>query len=368
MDNRRRCLLRVDPVFEPLHFPSLTMPFGESWEWPRPPFAWRYSIADHEAVAQACRIETGSGKVIEASMLRLDPALGILRFRMRDDGEPIELPFARFRRLTLTTPLRPPEPLAGAPVERVPAAAHRRDYRLQSANGDPAPLTGRTAGFVEADEGLYLFPPVDDGRSLLRAFVPRWACAKKTFGASAQEIAAARWVADPAQLLAAIEHQRRMPVLPLGQSLLALGMVTQDQLDQALAQPRGDLPLGERMVADGVISRSNLQTALAHKMGYPYVDLSRFPIDPQAAKKVGLRLAVDSRALPVMLDGQRLIVVVDRPSRTVKLRGLRAFAQLSIVPVLASKTHILEALTRLAQQDVWVEHVPISFGFFDTTT
>jgi hypothetical protein len=353
---------------QPLHFPSLTMPLGESWEWPRPPFAWRYSAVEHEAAAQPCRIETGSGKVIEASMLGLDPALGILRFRTRDEGEPIELPFARFRRLTLATPLRPPEPLAGAPVERVPAAAHRRDYRLQSADDEPAPLTGTTAGFVEADEGLYLFPPIDDGRSLLRVFVPRWACAKKSFGASAQEIAAARWVADPAQLLEAIERQRRMPVLPLGQSLLALGLVTQDQLDQALAQPRGDLPLGETMVADGVISRSNLQTALAHKMGYPYVDLSRFPIDPAAAKKVALRMAVDSRALPVMLDGQRLIVVVDRPSRAVKLRGLRAFAQLSIAPVLASKSHILEALSRLAQQDVWVEHVPISFGFFDTTT
>jgi hypothetical protein len=344
------------------------MPLGESWEWPHPPFAWRYAIADHDGVSHPCRIETGSGKVIDAAMLGLDPMRGMLSFRMRDDGEPIELPFARFRRLTLTTPLRPPEPLAGAPVERVPAAAHRRDYRLQSGEDDPAPLTGATAGFVEADEGLYLFPPIDDGRSLLRAFVPRWACSKRTFGASAQEIAAARWVAEPARLLEAIEHQRRMPVLPLGQSLLALGMVTQDQLDRALAQPRGDLPLGERMVADGVISRSNLQTALAHKMGYPYVDLARFPIDPQAAKKVGLRLAVDSRALPVMLDGQRLIVVVDRPSRAVKLRGLRAFAQLSIVPELASKSQILEALTRLAQQDVWVEHVPISFGFFDTTT
>ena len=356
-------------MFEkPLRFPSLTMPLGDLWEWPRPPFAWRHSSADEESVAQPCRIETGSGNVIEAALLGLDPTLGTLRVRMHDDGMPIELPFARFRRLTLTTPLRPPEPLAGAPAERVPAAAHRRDYRLQSGDDDAAPMTGRTAGYVEADEGLYLFPPIDNGRSLLRVFVPRWACAKKSFGASAQEIAAARWVSTPAQLLEAIEHQRRMPVLPLGQSLLALGMVTQDQLDQALAQPRDDLPLGERMVADGVISRSNLQTALAHKMGYPYVDLSRFPIDPQAAKKVALRMAVDSRALPVMLDGRRLIVVVDRPSRAVKLRTLRAFAQLSIVPVLASKGHILEALTRLAQQDVWVEHVPVSFGYFDTTT
>jgi hypothetical protein len=360
-------LRAIDVSDKPLEFPPLNLPAIDAWEWPRPPFAWRYSAADHADAAQPCRIETGIGKRLDGLLIEMDPALGVLRYRARADGEPIALPFTRFMRLTLTTPLRPPAPLAGAPAERVPAAAQQREYRLQPADGADAPLTGRTAGYVQADEGLYLFPPADDGRSLQRVFVPRWACAEAHFGASAQEIAAANWVAEPAQLLAAIERQRRMPVLPIGQSLLALGMVTQEQLEHALAQQRGDVPLGEMLVADGIISRWDLRTALAHKMGYPFVDLTRFPVDPAAAKKLTLRTAVESRALPVMLDGTRLIVVVDRPARTTRLRGLRAFSQLGIVPVLASRMQILDALTRLSKQDVWADHVAVSFGHFDTT-
>jgi hypothetical protein len=36
--------------------------------------------------------------------------------------------------------------------------------------------------------------------------------------ASAEEVAASRWIADPQALLEAIERQQRMPVLPLGNS------------------------------------------------------------------------------------------------------------------------------------------------------
>ena len=51
------------------------------------------------------------------------------------------------------------------------------------------------------------------------------------------------------------------------------------------------------LVAAGMIKRSDLRTALAHKMGYPLVDLTRFPVDPVAAAKLSHRLAVLYRAI-----------------------------------------------------------------------
>jgi hypothetical protein len=83
----------------------------------------------------------------------------------------VEIPFARFRRLTLTMPLQQAPTTPGAPVERVPAAAQERDYTLQGVDLSE-PLTGRTAGFVETRDGLYLFAPVNDGSSVQRLFVP----------------------------------------------------------------------------------------------------------------------------------------------------------------------------------------------------
>jgi hypothetical protein len=298
-------------------------------------------------------------------MLGFDPTARILRFCSSTAGPVVELPFARFRRLTLTEPLQPVVPMAGVPLERVPAAAQERDYRLQSIGTAP-PISGRTAGRVETPDGMYLFTPVEEEASLQRVFVPRSAYTRAEFGPSAEEIAARMWIASPGELLAAIERQQRMPILPLGQSLLKLGLLTDAQLERALANQGREVPLGESLVTAGLISRSDLQTALAHKMGYPLVDLTRFPIDPKALAKLPPRIAVGFRMMPLMLHGARLIVAVDKPARVIKLGTVHAMAGVTVVPVLASRVQILLAQERLSN-DVWAGHVSERLGFFATT-
>ena len=334
--------------------------------WPMPPFAWRHMPAPDNNVAQPCRIETSWGLTVEGDMLDMDPPARRLTFRIGANGPASVVPFERVRRLTLTTPLMPAPRRAGAPMERVPAAAQEREYRLQT-NGNGEALAGRTAGYVETDEGLYLFTPLDEERSLQRVFVPRSAYATCEFGPSAEELAAERWIASPRELILAVDRQQRMPVLRIGQALLNLGLLTHGQLDRALAQQRGDVPLGEMLVAAGVISRSDLRTALAHKMGYPLVDLTRFPIDVSAVRMLPLRMATECIAIPLVIHGDRLLVAVDRPSRATRLHNLRAFAQLKVVPVLASKSQITMALGDLVQQDIWSHNVFARLVFAPTT-
>lgn len=345
-------------------FPILFPDTPEAWQWPAPPFAWRHRPAPGVDDAQPCLVESQAGEV-RGEMLGFDAAARTLRFRSGPDGPAATLSFARMRRLTLTTPLQPALQIAGAPVERVPSAAQEREYRLQS-EGTAPPLTGRTAGHVETADGMYLFTPVDEEASVQRVFVPRSAYTRCEFGASAEEVAARRWISTPTDLLAAIERQQRMPVLRLGQSLLALGLITQAQLDRALARPHPTLPLGESLVAQGLIGEGDLQTALAHKMGFPLVDLMHFPIDPTAVARLPHRIAAGYCTVPLMLDGERLVVAVDRPSRVNKLRMLRAYAESSVVPVLACRVQIVLALERLSD-DVWNRHVAAAPGFFATT-
>jgi hypothetical protein len=350
-------------------FPTLMDDPSERAQWPVPPFAWRHLPAPANDVIQACRVESRGGAAVEGEMLGFDPVAGTLSFRTSATGPAVTLPFSRFSRLTLTTPLTPAKKAAGAPVERVPAAAQEREYRLQSGSpGAPAEaLTGRTAGHVETSHGLYLFTPIDDEASLQRVFVPRSAYARCEFGPSAEEVAATRWIASPQDLLEAIDRQERMPVPLLGDSMLALGLLTRAQLERVLATQTGDKPLGELVVAAGIVSRADLQTALAHKMGYPLVDLKRFPIDPAAVAKLPHRVAAGYRVMPLLLDKERLVVAVDKPSRALKLGGLHTYAQLKVVPVLASKMQIMLALDRLSG-DVWSQHVSHRPTFFATTT
>lgn len=332
-------------------FPKLDAAELDAWRWPKPPFAWRHEAGADDG-AQRCRIDTAFGTSVEGDLVGIDTTAGVVSFRVDAAGAAVQLPFARFCRLTLLAPLKPVARRAGAPLERVPAAAQERVYRIVlKAKGQGGVLEGRTLGRVETAEGLYLYPPVDEERSVLRVLVPRSAYESCEFGPSAEEIAAREWLATPEALLQALG--RRKPVLPLGQSLLELGFITPAQLERALRERAGDAPLGETLVAAGILSRTDLQTALAHKMGIPLVDLARFPIDAATVQKLPRRIAVAARALPLMVDGPRMIVAVDRPARLDKLKTLQVFAQLTPVPVLASKLHILMTLARLAQHDVW---------------
>ena len=350
------------PMSAELAFPVLEAPASVDWHWPMPPFQWRDVASAHDA-AHPCRIETRFGTEVEGELLRFDADRGTLAFRSGAGASDVTLPFARMRRLVLTTPMRPSPRFAGAPPERVPAAAQEREYTLHPDDGGE-PQVGRTAGHVERGEGLYLYTPMDDERSLQRVFVPRSAYSRCEFGPSAEERAAEHWCSTPAQVLAALERQRHAPVLPIGQSMLELGLVTPAQLDRAITAKPPEVPLGEMLVASGILSSGDLQTALAHKMGYPLVDLTRFPIDREAARRLSLRVALECRALPLMLHGERLVVAVDRPARTNKLRTLHGLSGLTLSPVLASRNHIFTALQALAQ-DIWADNVhggPASFA------
>lgn len=346
-------------------FPVLLDEPLEAWKWPAVPFEWSHGATPESGAAQACCIRTVSGSQVEGFFLGMDTAAGTISYRSGPEGAPLSLPFARFRKLTLTAPLKAAPPLGGGIAERVPTASQERQYRVESDGG--VLLEGRTVGFVQAKEGHYFFEPADDDWSLQRVFVPRAAGIRCDVGPTAQDIAAEHWIATPSQLFEALDRQRRMPVLPLGQSLLNLGMVTQEQLDRALALP-GEEPLGERLVRCRVITRGDLETAIAHKMGYPIVDLTRFPIDRAAVRCLPLRTALRHRAVPLLIDGERMVVCVDKPSRLAQLEQLYALAAFRLAGVLASKGQILLSLSSLSGEDLWTDSVSVRAGFFAHTT
>jgi len=214
---------------------------------------------------------------------------------------------------------------------------------------------------------MYLFTPAQHRAGVQRVFVPRSAYSDHQFGPFAEDVPGLREISDPRELWQAIERQRTLKLLPIGTSLLQLGLVTPEQLDQALKTKSGGSPLGEALVKSGAISDTDLERALAHKLGYPRVDLVRFPIDPVALELLTLQTAIAMRAVPLMLDGAQLVVAVSNVARANKLGHWAASAKRRLVPVLAPKNRILEALTRMSQYNAW-QGVPFSMHFFATTS
>jgi hypothetical protein len=337
----------------PLIFPVLHDVPPDPWRWPAPPFArWPLDSVDL-AAGEPCSVETRGGSEVHGELEGFDPEQRRLGLRTSSEGTVLTLPFERFSRLTLHRPVGLVERDDRVPMLRLPIASEERDYRLEREQGLP-PLTGRTLGHLRRSEGLFLYEAGLREQGVLRVFVPAGEYVRSQFGLSAQDLAAERWVSTPRELLQAVERQKSAIVIPIGQALLNLGLVTEELIQRALSEPLGDMRLGERMVAMGAVSRSDLHSALAHKMGYPLVDLTRFPIDPQALAKLSLRTALACRAVPLMVDGRRLVLAVDRPSRLDDLRSAHALTGLSPAIAIASKRHIKLTLHHFAQQrDMW---------------
>jgi Type II secretion system (T2SS), protein E, N-terminal domain len=339
--------------------PIITLSIEDEWTWPLPPFAHAQTMSPLPAGPLPCRVESAGGVTFEGELVEFDVARERMRVRVGRDGDPLWLPFSRMRRLTVLKPWTQVRQSPGAPVERMPAAAQERDYTAElSAGGQVA---GRTIGHVRQRCGWFLFSPADGGHAVLRQFVPTATCTGVSLGKSFEEMAAERWIATPEQMLAAALAQLKATIRPLGESLRELGLVTQQELDRAVraqAQAGNEQPLGEALVGAGLITAADLQTALAHKMGYPVVDLLRFPVDPKAVKRFSAAVMHEHRALPLMQDGNRLFVAVDSLACVATLKALQSVAGLELVPVIAPRGRLSVALAaHIKTSDVWASNI-----------
>jgi len=113
---------------------------------------------------------------------------------------------------------------------------------------------------------------------------------------------------------------------PLGQLLIARGLITEDQLRIALIeQAIRKQPVGKVLVALGFLSEAMLRDALATDMGAEQVDLARVVPDRTALALVARDFARANLAFPVSLDPQTrtLRVAVTNPNDIVLLDRIR---------------------------------------------
>jgi type II secretory ATPase GspE/PulE/Tfp pilus assembly ATPase PilB-like protein len=340
-----------------------------SFRWPTPPFA-TYPPASAQLAHEPCQIIGLNGRVMQGRLNFFVPGERMAHIQVPPARTTMPLRFNQFRSLLLTTAVRPLR--ASNLDEQADLLAQRpvTQYRVHLiADGT---LEGDTIGHVENDFGLFLFPPLDEAGAVSRLFVPAEAMAAVEFGpligqalidtqaaTAAQvdhavelqhslrnqklgEILLTQRVVTPEQLLAAIDQQSKMPMVRIGEALMALGLITEEQVQDALRQQQTDrtVPLGELLVRLGMVSRQDLLAALARKMGYPLVDLEKFPADPDALNKVPFNVAARLLAAPLLLHDSTLIVAVEDPSKRVVLSELEFITQCKIVPVLASQSQL----------------------------
>ena len=325
--------------------------------WPRPPFDWPHHEPEERAGARACRIDSVEGRSLPAFARDVAPGARDWPVAAKADGPFVALSLARVARITLSAPLHASILSADRGLARIPVAEFECDYILRTAAGREL-LRGRTVGHVATDDGVFLFAAQPGAVALNRVLVPRAANLSCEFGPSAADQTESRWIKDPAGLRAALSSQRGRRIPRIGEALSQLGFVTAELIERALAQPAPRGRLGERLVQQGLLTPEQLEIALAFKLGYPLVDLTRFPIDPACARMLSPELAKRHGAIPILLDGRQVVVAVDGPATAAALEGLNLWPGQVVAPVFAPRGAILLALSAHRGDDAWSQEAP----------
>ncbi len=135
--------------------------------------------------------------------------------------------------------------------------------------------------------------------------------------------------------------------LKLGAMLVASGLVSQAQLDQALKRQRSDGGrLGEVLVAEGLLTEQDIVTAVAGQMRIGVVDLAHTPPQANAMGMLPRDFIIRHRVMPMSInDGGSLVIAMTNPLDVITIDEVGMRTKRRIVPVICTETAFDEAVS-----------------------
>ena len=122
----------------------------------------------------------------------------------------------------------------------------------------------------------------------------------------------------------------------LGDILLSVGMITEEQLNAALDVGKQEKKrLGEVLISTGVLTERQLIDVLKLQLGVEYIDLTKVNIPTSLASIVPKNLAKKHGVIPVQLIGDTLYLAMQDPLNFVAIEEIRSATKKRIVPMIA---------------------------------
>jgi Type II secretion system (T2SS), protein E, N-terminal domain len=195
----------------------------------------------------------------------------------------------------------------------------RRARRVWIAVAEPVRLRdyflrlGARAEIVDGPRGLV---SVESADLEIEEFLDSWVAITRTEASIVQR---------PVPPTAPLGRASAPPRPRLGDLLLAKGMITDSQLEEALAESfaAGDL-LGRVLLRHQWIFEDELARTLAEQLGIPYVNLRHAGLDNAVARLVPFEFGMRFAAVPVCFRGDRVRVAFADPSDEPAQQAMKA--------------------------------------------
>jgi type IV pilus assembly protein PilB len=134
----------------------------------------------------------------------------------------------------------------------------------------------------------------------------------------------------------------------IGDLLIDAGLLTDDQLRQALEQQRKErepLKLGELLVRRGFVREESLAEALSRQLAIDRYAPDRYPIDMSLTSLIPAEEAQRLQVVPLRKSGTLLIVAVADPTDIQTLDALEAMTDLEVEPVICTRSELTQLMS-----------------------
>lgn len=150
------------------------------------------------------------------------------------------------------------------------------------------------------------------------------------------------------QLVSALKRYRKQ--LRLGEILVKAKVITPDRLQGVLSHQRKiGLRLGDTLVQLGLVTERQLREALCAQLNVPFLDLEHFTPDPSHGldRLIGHTYALRHRLVPIARVGDRLTVAMDDPSDEAVVKELEALTGCTIDVATSWRIGIARAMSQV---------------------
>lgn len=133
--------------------------------------------------------------------------------------------------------------------------------------------------------------------------------------------------------------------IKLGDVLVNAGTITEEQLQQALAeQKQKDIPLGKALVQLGFLTEEKFLNNLAAQLKIPYLDMQGVKISQEAIRKVSESVARKHMIIPIDIENGTLRLAMADPLDIFAVDEVTIQSGLDVATVLAAESDIERAI------------------------
>ncbi len=134
----------------------------------------------------------------------------------------------------------------------------------------------------------------------------------------------------------------------LGDILISDGLLTNEQLEQALEQQKQSHErLGTVLIENGYITERELIDALRNQLGIDFIDLTKTNIDPSMSRYIPKSLAQEYEIVPIQVVRDNLFLAMSDPLNFMAIERARDTSRKNIVPMIATSSAVRHAISIL---------------------